>query len=76
MHNLAILALDDFENWSSKESLSMGGATGVIKSILPYLKADAIYLLGITSVRSHLYREIPYHDNIIIIPVIYVPKTS
>jgi glycosyltransferase involved in cell wall biosynthesis len=76
MHNLAILALDDFENWSSKESLSMGGATGVIKSILPYLKADTVYLLGITSVKAHLYREIPFHNNIIIIPVIYVPKTT
>jgi glycosyltransferase involved in cell wall biosynthesis len=76
MHNLAILALDDFENWSSKESLSMGGATGVIKSILPYLKADTVYLLGITSVKNHLYKEIPYRDNIIIIPLIYVPKSS
>lgn len=76
MHNLAILALDDFENWSSKESLSMGGATGVIKSILPYLKADSIYLLGITSVRNNLYKKIPYHNNITIIPLIYVPKSS
>lgn len=76
MNNLAILSLDDFEHWSSKESLSMGGATGVIKSILPYLKADSIYLLGITSVKSNLYREIPYRDNIIIVPVIYVPQTS
>jgi len=76
MHNLAILALDDFEHWSSKESLSMGGATGVIKSILPYLKADLVYLLGITSVRSNLYKEIPYRNNIIIVPVIYVPQTT
>ena len=76
MHNLAILALDDFEHWSDKESLSMGGATGVIKSILPYLKADSIYLFGITSVISNLYREIPYRDNIIIVPLIYVPQSS
>jgi glycosyltransferase involved in cell wall biosynthesis len=76
MRNLAILALDDFEHWSSIESLSMGGATGVIKSILPYLKAEKIYLLGITSVRKNLYAEIPFHDNIIIIPVIYVPVST
>ncbi len=76
MHNLAILALDDFEHWSSTESLSMGGATGVIKSILPYLKADSIYLIGITSNKSNLYREIPYHNNIVIVPLIYVPAVS
>jgi glycosyltransferase involved in cell wall biosynthesis len=76
MHNLAILGLDDFEHWSSKESLSMGGATGVIKSILPYLKADSVYLLGITSVRENMYTEIPFRDNIKIIPVIYTSPSS
>jgi glycosyltransferase involved in cell wall biosynthesis len=76
MHNLAILALDDFEHWSSIESLSMGGATGVIKSILPYLKADSVYLLGITSEKKNLYKEIPFRDNITIIPVIYVAAGS
>jgi glycosyltransferase involved in cell wall biosynthesis len=76
MQNLAILALDDFEHWSSKESLSMGGVTGVIKSILPYLKADSIYLLGITSDKNNLYKEIPYRNNIKIVPVIYVPESS
>ncbi len=76
MFNLAILALDDFEHWSSTESLSMGGATGVIKSILPYLKADSIFLLGITSKRDNQFREIPFRDNITIIPLIYVPQVS
>jgi len=76
MHNLAILALDDFEHYSSTESLSMGGATGVIKSILPYLSAERIFLLGITSVRENLYKVIPYHANIFIIPVIYTPPET
>jgi glycosyltransferase involved in cell wall biosynthesis len=76
MYNLAILALDDFEHYSSTESISMGGATGVIKSILPYLKGDKIFLLGITSVKENLYREIPYRDNMIIVPVIYTPPSS
>lgn len=54
----------------------MGGATGVIKSILPYLRADSVYLLGITAVRTNLYKEIPFRDNINIIPVIYVPEKT
>lgn len=76
MNNLAILALDDFEHWSNQKSLSMGGATGVIKSILPYLKADKIYLLGITSNKNNLYKEITFDKNIIIVPIVLVPKGS
>jgi hypothetical protein len=60
MLNIAILALSDFENWNNQESLSMGGASGVIKSILPYIKADNIYLMGITSDKKNLYKEIPF----------------
>jgi glycosyltransferase involved in cell wall biosynthesis len=76
MLNLAILALSDFENWNNKESLSMGGASGVIKSILHYLKADTIYLMGITSDKNKLNKEIHYSDNIIVVPIIYVPRES
>jgi glycosyltransferase involved in cell wall biosynthesis len=76
MLNLAILALSDFENWNNKESISMGGASGVIKSILSYLKADNIYLMGITSDKNNLYRKIHFEENIYILPVIYVPKGS
>lgn len=76
MLNLAILGPSDFENWNSKESLGMGGATGVIKSILPYLNADKVYLMGITSDKKKLYSEIPYKNNITIIPIVYVPKKT
>jgi glycosyltransferase involved in cell wall biosynthesis len=76
MYNLAILALDDFENWSSQDSHSMGGVTGVIKSILPFMVADNIYLLGITTSRDKLYSEIPFGKKIVIIPIAYVPKES
>jgi glycosyltransferase involved in cell wall biosynthesis len=76
MLNIAVLALEDFENWNNTNSLSMGGITGVIKSILPYLKAKNIFLLGITSERKNLFRKIHFGDNIYIIPVAYVPKNS
>ena len=76
MNNIAILALDDFENWNGQKSLSMGGATGVIKSILPYLKADNIYLMGISSVKKNLYKKIHFDDNIFIVPIIFVPGKS
>jgi glycosyltransferase involved in cell wall biosynthesis len=76
MFNLAILALSDYENWNNKKSLSMGGATGVIKSILPYLQADNIYLMGITSNRNNLYKEIQFDDNVIIVPIAYIPKKT
>ena len=46
MNNLAILALDDFEHWNSQKSMSMGGATGVSKSLtkpgLSYLGSPAM----------------------------------
>jgi hypothetical protein len=35
----------------------MGGASGVIKSILPYLNGDKIYLMGVTYNKSELYKE-------------------
>jgi glycosyltransferase involved in cell wall biosynthesis len=76
MLNIAVLALEDFENWNNTKSLSMGGITGVIKSILPYLRADKIYLIGITSERTNLLKKIHLQDNIFIIPVVYVPKDS
>ena len=76
MLNLAILALSDFENWNNRESISLGGASGVIKSILSYLKAENIYLMGITSNKDHLYKKIHFQNNIFILPVIYVPKGS
>jgi glycosyltransferase involved in cell wall biosynthesis len=76
MLNIAVLALEDFENWNNTKSLSMGGITGVIKSILPYLKADNIFLLGITSERKNLFKKIHFAGNIFIVPVAYVPQDS
>jgi hypothetical protein len=76
MVNLSILSLEDYENWNNLRSLSLGGIAGVIKSILPYIKADKIYLMGITSQKSHLNKEIPLSDKIIIVPVAYVPTGS
>jgi glycosyltransferase involved in cell wall biosynthesis len=76
MFKIAILALIDFENWNNQKSLSMGGASGVIKSILPYLKADNIYLMGITSEKKNLYKEIYFDENIFIVPILHVPRGS
>ena len=76
MLNIAVLGLSDFENWNDQKSIGMGGASGVIKSILPYLNADNIYLMGITSDKAKLYTEIPYRGNITVIPVIYVPEKT
>ena len=74
--NLAILGIIDFEDWNNQDSLSMGGASGVIKSILPYLDAENIYLLGITSHKENLKKEIIFNKNIIIYPIVYVAKKS
>jgi len=76
MFNIAILGLGDFENWNNSQSLSLGGASGVIKSILPYLEADSIYLMGITSNRKNLYEKIPLTKNIYIVPIAYVPRNA
>ena len=74
--NLAILGICDFEDWNNPDSLTIGGASGVIKSILPHLEAEKIYLLGITSKRENLKKELKIHENIIIYPIVYVPKKS
>lgn len=76
MINIAVLALEDFENWNSARSLSMGGITGVIKGMLPYIKADNIYLTGITSDKKKLLKKIHFARNIFIVPVAYVPENS
>jgi len=76
MFNIAILGLGDFENWNNQKSLSLGGASGVIKSILPYLSADKIYLMGITSNKKNLYKEISFSTNISIVPIAFVPRVS
>lgn len=76
MFNIAILGLGDFENWNNSQSLSLGGASGVIKSILPYLDADAIYLMGITSNKKNLYEKIHLTKNISIVPIAYVPRNT
>jgi len=76
MNNLAILGLIDFENWNNKNGSIIGGSTGVIKSILPYLKADNIYLMGITSERKKLFKEVKFINNIKIFPVVYIPSST
>jgi glycosyltransferase involved in cell wall biosynthesis len=76
MLNLAILSISDFENWNNDKSLSIGGSTGVIKNILPYLKADHIFLMGITSNKSNLHKELFFSENITLLPIIYVPYKS
>ncbi len=76
MKSIAILGLIDFENWSNKQSLSMGGSSGVIKSILPYLAADSIYLLGITSDKKKLNVLKRLENNINYLPIIYTPSNT
>jgi glycosyltransferase involved in cell wall biosynthesis len=76
MQNIAIVSLDDFDNWSNKKSLSMGGTSGVIKSILPYIGGDIIYLIGSTSNRELLNKETRLSNRIIIAPIVYVPDKT
>lgn len=74
--NLAIIGIIDFEDWNNQDSLSIGGASGVIKSILPYLDAEIIYLLGITSKKENLKKELRINEKIIIYPIAHIPKNS
>lgn len=76
MSNIAILGLIDFENWSNNHSLSMGGSSGVIKSILPYLNAEKIFLLGITSDKRKLNQVIKFKQNVFFIATVYTPRNS
>lgn len=74
--NVAILAICDFEEWNTPSSVTIGGAAGVIKSILPYIKAEKIFLIGSTSKKEHLKGEIKLNENIVIYPIVYLPKGS
>lgn len=74
--NIAVLGICDFEEWNNPNSSTIGGIAGVIKSILPHLNADKIYLFGITSNKSKLKREFTISENIISFPIIYIPKNS
>ena len=74
--NLAILGICDFEEWNTSASLSIGGASGVIKSILPYIQADKIYLIGTTSKKKSLKKKVNLNEKIIIYPIVYLPKNS
>lgn len=74
--NLAILGICDFEDWNNPDPISMGGSSGVIKSILPHLKAEKIYLLGITSKKENLKKELKLFKNVSIYPIVFVPKGS
>ena len=74
--NLAILGICDFEEWNNPASLSIGGTSGVMKSILPHIKAEKIYLIGITSKKENLKKEIKVNENIIIYAIVYMPKNS
>jgi glycosyltransferase involved in cell wall biosynthesis len=76
MSNLAILCISDFEDWNNQKSISIGGSSGVIKNILPYLNADRIFLMGVTSYKKNLYKEICLDERITILPLIYVPSNS
>ncbi|MGN6532210.1 MAG: glycosyltransferase family 4 protein [Ginsengibacter sp.] len=74
--NIAILGICNFEEWNTPTSLTIGGASGVIKSILPYIEAEKIYLIGTTSKKEHLKTEIKLSGNIVIYPIVYLPKGS
>lgn len=74
--NLAVIAICNFEEWNSSASLTIGGAAGVIKSILPYLEADKIYLIGTTSKKKNLKKEIKLNEKTIIYPLVYLPDKS
>lgn len=74
--NLAILAICNFEQWETPTSLTIGGASGVIKSILPYIEAENIYLIGTTSNKEHLNKEIRVNKHTVIYPIVYLPKGS
>ena len=75
--NIGILGICEFEKWSSISGTSeIGGIAGVIKSILPYLKGEKVYLLGTTSEKVNLHKEVFLTKRIISFPIIYIPKST
>jgi glycosyltransferase involved in cell wall biosynthesis len=76
MRVLGIVALVNFNDWDNPDYTQTGGINSVIKSILPYLHADRIYLYGFTHRKEELFQEKFINDKIICKPFFFVPLTS
>jgi glycosyltransferase involved in cell wall biosynthesis len=76
MKILGIVALVNFNDWDKPDYTQTGGINSVIKSILPYLKADKIFLYGFTHNPKELYQEKIIDNRIICKPFFVVPIDS
>ena len=71
MKCIGITALINFDNWDNPDFLETGGVNSVIKSIIPYLEADKIILLGITYDKEKLLKEEKINERTSVLPIIY-----
>jgi glycosyltransferase involved in cell wall biosynthesis len=76
MTSLGIIALVNFNDWDDPDYTQTGGINSVVKTILPYLKADRITLYGYTYNKANLCKEKKIGSNIFVFPIIYVPPAS
>jgi glycosyltransferase involved in cell wall biosynthesis len=75
--NIAVLAPIDFESlFLCNDDRNIGGTSSVIKSITTYLYGEKIILFGITNDRNKSFIEKKISDNIIFVPIIYIPSNS
>jgi glycosyltransferase involved in cell wall biosynthesis len=76
MTNLGVLALINFSDWDDPAYAQTGGINSVIKSIMPYLKADKVVLYGYTYEKENLLKEKQIGPNSVVFPVLYVSRKS
>jgi 1,2-diacylglycerol 3-alpha-glucosyltransferase len=76
MTHLGIIALVNFNDWDNPGYTQTGGINSVVKTIIPFLKADKIVLYGHTYDKSNLLKEKQIASNVFIFPIVYIPPTS
>ncbi|HTJ52722.1 MAG TPA: glycosyltransferase [Cyclobacteriaceae bacterium] len=76
MINLGIVGLVNFNDWNDPNYTQTGGINSVVKSIVPYLKADKIILFGHTFDKDNLFKEKQIGENIYIFPILYIPPKT
>jgi glycosyltransferase involved in cell wall biosynthesis len=76
MTSLAIIGLINFNDWDSADYKDTGGVNSVIKSILPYLRANRIYLYGFTHNKNELFKEKHVAPGVVSMPIIYKAESN
>jgi len=76
MKTIGISGIVNFGDWDNPDYKETGGINSVVKTIIPYLKADKIILFGITEDKKNLFIEKQITKSVSVFPLVFVPANS